>query len=494
MMKKLVKWFGLPREKMSVFAKISLLAPVAVWFSYWPQISLGKSDTTNFKLTFTMIYVVILAIFAVVEIAKNFAKFSEIFMRKSSSKIAVWLTFAFVFWNGISVFWSENRARTLLTFGIIFCLWLIFLVLILQKNFAKKMIKPLTKIFILTAVIMSIFALAQFFTGIWLTRNETLLCAGCVAGQFGFPRPNVFTIEPQFLGNLLLAPILILMWQIFAKMNKKIWKSFRENWELFVAEFLLILTLFLTLSRGAIFAFFAGFFVLILTQFFAKNSDKIRETRTIFASIILVFVSFIFAVCLQGFAAQISPTTPENFVKAAESSINQLSLGAIKFSDNKMPQTHAEIQQNVAQKKPAYTGYVAESTNVRTSLTRTAFDAWKAGNIREKLTGFGLGSSGIAMANFAKNDDPKEIVQNEFVEVLLELGVVGFVIFAAILVGLVREIWRNKNARWTLAIVAAFLVQWLFFSGYPSALHVYLIFAMIYVFAKKNAPGRIRGS
>ena len=72
----------------------------------------------------------------------------------------------------------------------------------------------------------------------------------------------------------------------------------------------------------------------------------------------------------------------------------------------------------------------------------------------------------------------REIVQNEYVEVLLERGIIGFMGFLAVLGGLF-VITRKRS--WCFAIITAFMVQWLFFSGYPNALHIYLIFSLLAV-------------
>lgn len=69
------------------------------------------------------------------------------------------------------------------------------------------------------------------------------------------------------------------------------------------------------------------------------------------------------------------------------------------------------------------------------------------------------------------------MVQNEYLELLLEIGLVGFAVFAAIIIGIVA---KTKRTPWAWAIIAAFLVQWWFFSGYPNALHVFLILAIMY--------------
>jgi hypothetical protein len=83
-----------------------------------------------------------------------------------------------------------------------------------------------------------------------------------VSGQFGFVRPNVFAIEPQFLGSLLVPAILIIFHEILVQKN-----NFSRNLMLGFLAF----SLFLTLSRGAIFAMIFG---LILVAILSKTNWK----------------------------------------------------------------------------------------------------------------------------------------------------------------------------------------------------------------------------
>ncbi len=477
-MEKICKKIGLEISgKTGILETIFLLSPVVVWFSFWPQISLGRDATTNFKLTIPMIYLAILAVFSLPKIVKNSAK---LFSRKT---FANWLLSAFVLYNFASVFWSLNKPRTILTAGIVALLFVAYLSALFSAKFIKENAKNFAKIYVFSAILMGIFALIQFIYGTFF-ESGLLLCAGCVSGQFGFVRPNVFAIEPQFLGSLLVPAILIIFHEILVQKN-----SISRNLMLGFLAF----SLFLTLSRGAIFAMIFG---LILVAILSKTNWK-----NIGKSFAIGTLSLLFCLVFQGVFAEINPNVKTDFSAAVNSSLNQLSMGIIKIRESQKVdenQTKNEdknsvksnveedkIAQKNVENKPAFSGYVAESTNVRTGLSKIAFDTWKNGNIREKILGFGLGSSGVAMEKFTKNGDTKEIVQNEFIEKLLELGVFGLALFLLVLIGFTREILRSKDARWMLGIFAAFVVQWMFFSGYPSAIHVYLILIFISIQSKK---------
>ncbi|HRQ87125.1 MAG TPA: hypothetical protein PLY16_03360, partial [Candidatus Saccharibacteria bacterium] len=98
-------------------------------------------------------------------------------------------------------------------------------------------------------------------------------------------------------------------------------------------------------------------------------------------------------------------------------------------------------------------------------------------SVPSMLFGVGIGGAGVAMSNFSPGQIiPREIVQNEYVEILLERGIVGAALFVAVIVGL---LYITRHNKWLWAIIVAFLVQWNFFSGYPNALHIYLVFIVM---------------
>ncbi len=72
------------------------------------------------------------------------------------------------------------------------------------------------------------------------------------------------------------------------------------------------------------------------------------------------------------------------------------------------------------------------------------------------------------------------MVQNEYLEILLELGVIGFALFVAIIAGLFKKTAKQK---YLWAIIVAFGVQWWLFSGYPNTLHLFVIFGFLYAYS-----------
>lgn len=458
------KFLGVKFAKLSFLEKLWLLAPVAIWFSYWPKISLGQDATSNYELSITLIYLLILALVGLPNIWQD--------RKLLARNHVVWLVGSFVVLGFLSLVWTDNFTRGFLTAGIIGLLFAVFLAALAERKRFNKLLPALTKLFITVTLGMCVLALVQIIAGIWLARSSALLCAGCVANQFGFVRPNVFTIEPQFLGSLLLAPALIVLHEFLSEKRNKLTA---------LSLVLISSVLLLTLSRGAIFAFAFGAILL-----FALNYQKIKIL--IHASV-LMLCGLVIALVLQGSAAALNPKLNVTFVGAISASVNHLSMGVIDLPENKAVVVAPE---NTNTNAPVFSGYVEESTETRQSLSRLAYDTWVDNPVRI-VFGVGLGGSGVAMNSMYPNKvDKSEIVQNEYMEILLEYGVFGILIFASIIVALFCVSRHNK---WLWAIIVAYLVQWNFFSGYPNALHIYLVLialcAMSLFVAAKNDSKRL---
>ena len=203
----------------------------------------------NYELSLTLIYVVVLAMVGLPTIWQH--------RRTLLKSKHIWILTAFLLWSLLSIIWSPNRLRGVLTGGILGLVYLIFLAAWAERVRLRQLLPTLAKLLVSSAVIASILALIQMVVGTYIqSRDVTGLCAGCVAGQFGFVRPNLFAIEPQFFGNLLLAPILIVYYYLI---------THRRNWRVGLIFILLLTTLGLTLSRGAIYACAIGMVVLWLT-------------------------------------------------------------------------------------------------------------------------------------------------------------------------------------------------------------------------------------
>ena len=263
------------------------------------------------------------------------------------------------------------------------------------------------------------------------------------------------------MGSLLLAPL-------FLAYNSLLENNSKKSQGTLVTIILIIeTTLFFTFSRGAIFAALIGLIFLIFANKSLKKAGKI---------LLLTLNSFIFTLILQGSLAVIGPTST-SFEKTADTVVSQLSLGRIALESPEAQSTQSNDVFTEPEISPNFDGYVAESTNRRLEL---AFFATKIAteNPKNTLFGTGLGSAGKEMYTHfpERQGHEKEIVQNEYLEIFLELGLFGIISLALSLITFLKleKIRLIKNP-YLLAILLVFAITLLFFSGLPNALHIYLL-------------------
>jgi hypothetical protein len=376
----------------------------------------------------------------------------------------------FAIWNSLTLFWTENLLRGVLTAGVIWLLVLAYLRLTTHSKLGQ-VLPALLKVLLGSAVVMSVLAWAQMVLDIAGAPMEiTLTCIGCQFEYFGFPRATALAIEPQFFGSLLLAPILLCLAGAYRKMAR---------WQFWLAGFF-TLTLFMTLSRGAIYALAIGILVLVIVNF--KNVKRNLQC------VGLAIGCLVLALATQGAMVALNSSVGESFSFGVAKSVHHLSLGTIDWREQAVEvEQHFQLSDEIETAKSPdvyFDGYVEESTQARLSFNELAFDAWKS-SPATMIFGAGLGDAGVAM-NRAHPDQigRLEITQNQYTEIPLELGIVGLALFVALLAAFFRT---TRRAKWTWAIAAAYLAQWVFFSGYPNALHIYLILFVLAVLAK-NQP------
>ena len=440
--------------------------PISVWFSYRPLIQLGQNDTMYFELSISVIYLVIVACASLPQIWRA--------RRELLQNRAVWLSGAFVLVCLISLFWTSNVVRGVLTCGIAGGLMLTLWGMLARPEGIRRLKSAIFRVFIAMSVLMSGVALVQFFAGIWLYDSITMLCAGCQTVQFGFVRPNGFTVEPQFFGGLLTIGSLLLMQSVVKKSTPWL------NW---AALFLVFVALILTMSRGAIFSLIVAGVVFAVVYW--------KQWKRVGLIILYGILSTIVALVFQGWAAANSPIVNETFEGAVGKSVNQLSMGVIDLkidepkSDVDFPVSPADSDQPAESDKsvesikaePKFDGYVEESTNIRLNLSQIALEAW-ARDTTTQIVGVGTGGAGVAMHQTSPERiaGPREIVQNEYIEQLLEGGIIKLGLFVVIITTILII---TRQQKWLWAMIIACLVQLAFFSGYPNALHIYLMLIIV---------------
>lgn len=507
-----------------IFALIYLL-PAVLFCSYYPLISLGSDRSMNFELSLPLIWLVLfdatlLLAFILLDRERRRSRPRS---RAAARKQSFWgfnfpgltdrqffLFSLFPFFATASILWSANPLRALLTAGLI---WLVFFTIFALLHLLPALGLPfrfrtkfLTAFFISTAVICALCWLQSILDLAGLSRDQTLLCLGCTYHSFGFPHPSGLAIEPQFMGNLLLAPTLAALYLLVfhhprhsssarTQKNPSFTLSCRQFRLILAAACLFSATLFLTFSRGAIYAYAVA---LVALAIFALVRHTFRPSL-----LLIPIATFLAVLGVQGTFAALSPTS-ETFLTGVTKSIHHLSLGLIdlrptasdpapEISD---PAANSEASEATPDSSTdaIFDGYVPESTNVRLSLSSTALRTW----IHSPWTiffGVGLGGAGTAMHSLYPDlvTSPKEIVQNQFISLLLELGLIGvlllaFTFYLAFFSRYGRPRLRSHPALPLLvALLLAYLVTLNFFAGLPNALHIYLLPPLLYLIFAPSA-------
>lgn len=457
-----------------------ILFPPLFFFSYFPIITLGANTYMNFELSLPEIWLVVFFISSLFS-AKAVYKFYGIKKIALASLVPIYFS--------LSILWSENRPRAILTAGLFWLLVFATLNIIyyLKNDKSKRLRSSLIKSLLISATAISAFCWLQCILDIaGVPRDTTLLCRGCVASTFGFPHPSGFAIEPQFMGNLLLAPVLLCFYLLSKAPSAP--KSKNQTLRRILLTLFLTTTLFLTLSRGAIYAFVVALIVMLLL--IRKKSMLIKSSVCTAASLILALTAF-------GAFSALGPTS-DNFVSGVTKAVHQLTLGKIDLRPDEVkdPTDDSQLDTQPSDQQPDqqsdsshFSGYVEESTNTRLNLNSLAFRTWLS-SPRYIIIGAGLGSAGPAMNRaFPAEIGPKEIVQNEYVSLLLETGLLGIATILFVVIFTTVYLAKQKllkNNPLFLCVLLGFALTLLFFSGLPNALHLYLFPLLLFNFNRRS--------
>ncbi|MBR2839888.1 O-antigen ligase family protein [Candidatus Saccharibacteria bacterium] len=445
------------------------------------MIRLGENETMYFELSVAEIWLVVFDMvgFLILIIKKR--------LFRDCGKWWKWVLLPI--WITISVMWSLNVTRGLLTVGVMWAIVMVIYVVwnlrdMLDEEFRRKW----WKWFLGSTLVVCVWCIVQCVMDLAGVSQEcTLLCDGCTYRMFGFPHPNGFAIEPQFMGNLLLAPIMAIVWLYVKRTGVKTTTGSCSVCSKFLLFCFFVTTaiLFLTFSRGAIYAFVMGMCFLsgyeVMRSKKKQRGEMWQRMGVVWGVTVLAFVG---ALVTQGAMAEASPTN-DTFGDGVAKVLNHLSLGIIKVRGadktevevvEKPVENSVENDEKEEKKEEAvFDGYVAESTDTRMRLTGAAVKIW-SGDFRTALIGVGIGGAGQVLYNNGLSPAPREIVQNEYASLLLETGLVGVVLLVVLVVLVIRVVARmGRGNEMILSLLVAYGVSLVFFSGLPNALQIYLM-------------------
>ena len=504
---------NLNQKLLPLHRRFFWILPIVLFFSYYPVIPLFSTESSNYEFSLPLLWLLLMGVLSMPNFLADLCNLITKKNQLTQSAVQIPLILSSIpLYFSLTLLWSSNKLRGLMTAGIIWCLYLSLLTF--YKNIIlKKTPLSLEKPFLLGATLASGFCWLQaILNTLNIPGDQILLCLGCTNLSFGFPHPNGFAIEPQFMGNLLLAPAIFLVFRMIHPKSRQTHQT--KIFYLALAGFV-ISTLFLIFSRGATYSFFLAVAVIFLYEIFHAKKKLLVASKIVS----LILFPLIFVTLIQGLMSEFGPTS-DTFLGGVSRSISQMTLGRIKIplpeaknpsvtsneSSSLAPNDNASTNSsaNSTSTTPLFDGYITESTDIRVKLSkmglRLAFS-----HPKQFFFGSGLGSSGVALyQTFPELGSTKEITQNEYIAILVETGFIGILIIFCSSTCVIYLCYSRqkpiklsskqsskqsmKKSNFTslissiapaklyfASLILAYAASVCFFSGLPNALHIYLV-------------------
>ena len=298
---------------------------------------------------------------------------------------------------------------------------------------------------------------------IFTLTNSTLgvLCPGCTAEVFGFPRVNGLAAEPQFFANAMIPFVFAALYSVVKSPNKL-------GWAALVAS---VGTIGLTFSRGA----YVALAVSLLVVAIALYARKMATLKTIFVSYGVIALSIIGSLVLLVMAATIRyNSTPDITYQTVDSITEHITVGVIDLPDR--AQTPPQVPSNTPQSEFVSPGLVEASGNERLGAAELALAAWQH-NPLTAIFGVGIGNLGpYVVANIEPTAPDNLTVYIYYILLLAELGIIGLIAIVIVFASVIRALVRTNNleALMITGSVVAFAAQFAFFGSYINVVYIWL--------------------
>lgn len=297
----------------------------------------------------------------------------------------------------------------------------------------ETVVEKITQVILASTWLVVLFALYQF-VGDYLNL-PTGLDQGYTNKVLGFPRVQAFSKEPLYLANFLFIPLGLLIGYLVQEN-----KPFPRHGVVLLP--LIILVFLLTVSRGAYLGLLA--FGVLAIIVFGRQLLRSRAFQMASLALTLAVLAVITIVSLLG------PQASQRFL--VQATIRDVELSP-------------------------------ESIFGRLRAFSQAIEVWQT----SPITGVGLGGFGPATGEEISTGYP--IVNNQYLELLAESGVVGLVVFVAVIMSILVvfiKIWITIQGvefieamlGGLMAALIATLVQYNFFSTL-AIIHIWLLIGLV---------------
>lgn len=352
--------------------------------------------------------------------------------------ILTWPIIIFILINFLSLFQAGNLNRALQVF--VFTVFMIFIsIMTVNMVQTKESLSKIITLLFWSTFVVCIFAFYQFFADlIGLPTSLSGLREGYTKAVFGFPRVMAFSNEPLYLADFLFIPIGVTLALFLNKVK------FIKLVYLFILLAMMLLVFILTVSRGAYLGLAAmGLFFAI---FMFKRIFSWKN----------ILIGIVIGAIVIG--------------------------GVLYFLSKSESQAYDEFMKHIRVEDVT----AGESVNGRLTTYQEAYQIWQ----KYPLLGIGLGNYGPYVKGFpdASQVSGWDIVNNEYLEIMTETGILGIIAFGLILLVL---FWRfiiaylkNKDpllGAIHLGLIGALvgiLVQYNFFSTLY-IMHIWVLIGLI---------------
>lgn len=379
--------------------------------------------------------------------------------------------FACTVWLTVSLLWGNQTTHelyyiALLFVGIFFAIGVYGL---LRRSGVSLAV--LSKMIIIAGVVVSIVALWQFVgESNSVSTAYTGICPTCLQHDIGFARPSGFSQEPEHFSTVLMAPLIISFTLLLGRS--------RQRRLLWVGMLMMVVAFLLSASRSGFIAL-AG--VLVAYSIFAAMRGRHGSIAGMSAVLI---VSGCIALAAVAWSGTVGDRAGSAYV--TERYIAHATGGLIVVGEerDRLNQVEATVEQKVAasnQAEPKEFNYITEgagqgpsgaiaySAQSRLETYKTALSIW-TDSPRNFMLGVGWGSFG----KVAQQRDPtaftkNTIVNNQYLQIAVELGLIGIVLVAILIWKLVMTVWQSKvpsEIKFAIFVLfGAYGIQLLFYSG-----------------------------
>lgn len=451
-----------PVGKLSVLA----LFVIALYpMSHFPLLPVFNVSPFQLIAVMTAVYGIVVSLMAL----SRSSKITELYKRLLPMRWAL----IFIIWLSVSFAWGRHTSHELYYIGLVLISLFFTAGVYRLLRVSKLSLRLLSKIIIISAIVVSFAALWQFTaesTG--LSRTYTGICPTCLQHDIGFARPSGFSQEPQHFSTILLGPLVLSLTLLLGSLSRR-WQTL-----LWASVFVMITALLLSASRSGLIALVG---VVGALSAYALVQKRRRFVLNISGVLVAAIIFTLAGVAWSGTVGDKagSAYVAERYVAHATGGL--VVVGGEQARLDKVDSSVAQketAKQQAGIEDPNYitegagegpSGAIAYSAQSRLETYKMALSIW-TDNPRVFLFGVGWGGFGASAqqrepAAFTKDT----IVNNQYLQLAAELGVIGLSLAVFAVWQLARLVLRSAQSnRIKLAIIvlfSAYGIQLFFYSG-----------------------------